>query len=461
MNQRLSPLTKPYFILSLVILLINDFYLKYEYHNWVTGKLSDVAGLFVFVYFWTAIFPTRKNIIYIATGLMFVYWKSIYSQPLINLFSTIFYSIDRTVDISDLLALLILPVAYIVNEKKNISLPINPIPIALLTIFSFCATSLPVPTQTFDRPEYILFRSVDFEIADKGSNEFRTYNLDSMTVVAVSSIETMKEPALRDEFYRSQILADLDLRVLCISKGNYENDSLLSSFRPLRDSLTITGLTSVTLALDSVSDELHFRGTRLDGPFRRYSKEKKLLIDGRYKHGIQDSIWSFYNGSEKIATQKHFVAGEVRMIARFQNEQLVERTDVNTRKDAVIKQFVVLTMITVLLILIAVRLILNFRASEKGSFLRRSNFEKIIQILLLPTIIFMAAKVIQSVFSESQPDIFKLPFQFMLTNILLIPILALVHYQLKLRTRFDLVLYILLFTLSLVWLDEFQYLKQI
>ena len=38
----------PYFIIGLSVLLLNDFYLKAAYGNFVTGKLSDFAGLPIF-----------------------------------------------------------------------------------------------------------------------------------------------------------------------------------------------------------------------------------------------------------------------------------------------------------------------------------------------------------------------------------------------------------------------------
>jgi len=461
MKQRLSPLRNSYFILSLIILLTNDFYLKYEYHSWITGKLSDVAGLFVFVYFWTAIFPTRKNTVYILSGLIFVYWKSAYSQPIINFFSENIYSIDRTIDMSDLFALLVLPVAYLINRNECSKLKIDPIPLAFLTIFSFCATSVPRPTLTFDQPEYVLFRSGDFEQVDNYPNEFKVYDLDGMKVVAINRIETNKRTALKDDFYKLQILSHMDLRVLCILKGNYSRDTVLSAFKQLRDSLMIRGTTSITLNLDSVYDELNFNGTRLDGLFKRYSKEKKLLIDGRYRKGIQDSVWNFYDRKDETSLRKHFVAGELTMIERFQDKKLVSTSEIKTRNDAITKQYILLTAISLLLMIIAVRLIINFRTSDKGNFVRMSTFSIVSQILLLPTMIFTFAKMISSFISDSHSDMFQLLGHFMITNILLVPILAVIHYGLKLRNRFDLILYFLLFTLSLIWLEEFLYLKQI
>ncbi len=84
MYERLRILASPLFILFLVLLLVNDFYLKGAFHNALTGKLSDFSGLFIFPIFWSAIFPKRKALIFIATALLFAFWKSEYSTGLIQ-----------------------------------------------------------------------------------------------------------------------------------------------------------------------------------------------------------------------------------------------------------------------------------------------------------------------------------------------------------------------------------------
>ena len=49
------------FNITLAILLLNDFILKDLYGNWLTGKLSDFAGLFVFSLFFSAYFITPQT----------------------------------------------------------------------------------------------------------------------------------------------------------------------------------------------------------------------------------------------------------------------------------------------------------------------------------------------------------------------------------------------------------------
>ena len=87
MRIRKDILTSDLFVISLIILLINDFILKRYIGNWITGKLSDFAGLFIFPLFWSALFPRFKNGVHLVTLIMFVFWKSILSQDFIVWFN--------------------------------------------------------------------------------------------------------------------------------------------------------------------------------------------------------------------------------------------------------------------------------------------------------------------------------------------------------------------------------------
>ncbi|GAA4114933.1 hypothetical protein GCM10022393_14820 [Aquimarina addita] len=78
----------PVFISSLLTLLLNDQYLKYAYHNWVTGKLSDVFGIIVFALFFTVFAHNYKKSIFIGTAILFSFWKTPYSQPIIDFWNS-------------------------------------------------------------------------------------------------------------------------------------------------------------------------------------------------------------------------------------------------------------------------------------------------------------------------------------------------------------------------------------
>jgi hypothetical protein len=145
-------LLSPYFILGLLLLLLNDFFLKQQFHNFLTGKISDFAGLFVFPLFFTAFFPKRKTVIYISTAILFIFWKSPPSQSLIDFWNSLdIFKISRVVDYTDLLALLVLPLSYFyfkteVFKSKTVSRKftnrIFASFVVLLSVFAFTATTL-------------------------------------------------------------------------------------------------------------------------------------------------------------------------------------------------------------------------------------------------------------------------------------------------------------------------------
>lgn len=151
-DKRYILLTSNWFIIGLTILLFNDFYLKYAFSGILTGKLSDFAGLFIFPFF-ISVFIPRPRIIYLMTALFFYFWKLEFSQGFINYISKLtnlgFY---RTVDQTDLIALTILPISYQYLRTRKITTSKNQFVFstitALISIFSFCATSL--PEQTFN-----------------------------------------------------------------------------------------------------------------------------------------------------------------------------------------------------------------------------------------------------------------------------------------------------------------------
>src|ERR1044072_1491572 len=144
MKRRLDLLVSPLFLAALAALLLNDLLLKTLFHNLVTGKLSDVAGLFIFPLFGVAFFPRHKRAIYLLTAILFLFWKSASSEPLIaawNRFAAL--PVQRVVDATDLLALWVLPLSYLYvdNEKQGTPSRRAQYLLAALSLFAFTATS--------------------------------------------------------------------------------------------------------------------------------------------------------------------------------------------------------------------------------------------------------------------------------------------------------------------------------
>lgn len=136
------------FLISVGLLLLNDFYLKYQFHNYLTGKLSDFVGLFAFPYFVSLLIKNKVKTIYILTGMSFVFWKSSSSQFAIDFINNIGIGINRVVDYSDLIALLILPLSYHYRTTNTSGIKkINFLPKGLIIgicSFAFIATTLPI-----------------------------------------------------------------------------------------------------------------------------------------------------------------------------------------------------------------------------------------------------------------------------------------------------------------------------
>lgn len=178
-SQRLDLLTTPAFLAGLALLLLNDWVWKAEYGNWLTGKLSDFAGLFVFPVFWTAIFPKHKRLIFILIAVFFIFWKSPFSQFLIDGWNSLgVWRIGRVVDYSDLLALSVLPFAFrFCNRIPSASLlKLNPVLPLAISVFAFTATSRADAIVAYDKPYLLKMSKNEF---DKGLQKLAEANLAS------------------------------------------------------------------------------------------------------------------------------------------------------------------------------------------------------------------------------------------------------------------------------------------
>lgn len=137
------------FILGILILFINDQFLKFYYSNFITGKLSDICGIIIFPLFLTYIFPKLKeNSIYI-TFLIFSFWKSEYSQSFINLYNEFSpIQTSRIIDYSDLFVLILLPIPFYfiknIEKFQNIIIrKLNPKLVFTPSILIFISESPP------------------------------------------------------------------------------------------------------------------------------------------------------------------------------------------------------------------------------------------------------------------------------------------------------------------------------
>lgn len=135
-------LSAPLFIVSVALLLLNDLYLKSAHPGLLTGKLSDIAGLFAFPFFFSLLLPRWKLPIYIMTAAGFILWKLPAADPVIAVINDILpYSIGRLADYSDYWALLVMPVAYIYKPQQVLwDNKAFQAAVASVAVFAFCAT---------------------------------------------------------------------------------------------------------------------------------------------------------------------------------------------------------------------------------------------------------------------------------------------------------------------------------
>lgn len=145
------------FIITLAVLILNDHVLKWEYSNALTGKLSDVAGLFLLHLLIVFLFPRTNKIAAIITALTFAFWKSPLSEPLIQFYNHLpLIPISRVVDYTDLAALAVLVASdyFIRHPDRLLRMSIERLHPTLLIIpccLAFMATS--PPTSYYLRPK--------------------------------------------------------------------------------------------------------------------------------------------------------------------------------------------------------------------------------------------------------------------------------------------------------------------
>ncbi len=104
MKGRAALPASPWFAASVVVLLTNDHFLKRWWPGWVTGKLSDVAGVAMLAMFLTLV-SRRRGVSFAATALGFTLLKTIGSVA--EAAAPALGGVTRT-DVTDLLALLVL-----------------------------------------------------------------------------------------------------------------------------------------------------------------------------------------------------------------------------------------------------------------------------------------------------------------------------------------------------------------
>ncbi len=203
-------LLSPLFIIGLCTLLANDFIFKTQFHNFLTGKISDFAGLFIFPLFFVVFFPKRKLIIYVFTLLFFIFWKSPFSENVIDIWNSFnLFQFGRTIDYTDLLALVTLPFSYIYGQnclsKHIANFKLKPVLTSLVFVissFAFIATSLAdeASINLTDNYEINLTRN-EFENLLRQNEKIELTDLQTSNFNAVENTNTKKKKNQFEDFH--------------------------------------------------------------------------------------------------------------------------------------------------------------------------------------------------------------------------------------------------------------------
>lgn len=173
LNREGSTFASGLFIAAIALLLCNDLVLKSAYPGFITGKLSDIAGLFALPLFLSSFFPKQRLPIYVGTAVCFILWKMPVANDLISAVNTFLpYRIGRTIDYGDLWTLLILPLSFYHRPQRG-TLGHNKgvrIVVGIVACIAFCATA-----GTHGRIKVYHFRTSKYELQSAIDCMFEQY----------------------------------------------------------------------------------------------------------------------------------------------------------------------------------------------------------------------------------------------------------------------------------------------
>ena len=449
MQKEYKHLTSVPFLASLVLLLLNDLCFKALFHNFLTGKLSDFCGLFVFVVFWSVLFPKKRVYVFLLTALLFTIWKSSYSHWFIVFFSEYIFPVHRVIDAGDLVAILVLPLAW-----RYLSLPaakpyLSPALVGLITIFSFCATSQGVRHQTFEQPQYILF--ADSSINDTTSfvyEDLVPHRFVNLIAVEVKEIATREWFSNTDYYRKNLILRALDTTVLTeisMSKNWHLNESASQK--------------RFVIESDGHTDNIIFNGSRLDGKFTRHGVDRKALIEGKYQNGFEDSIWTFRDSLGNVITKKTFSKGEEIRIETYDSGKLISSRKINTLKETIRNKKFHLIILGILAGLMIILISINLR-KPKDNYPLSALFKTMWSFGLCAVV-----AIFHQMISAFIPNPFSAPFG-IISNLIFccffgLPTFMLVFFWIKIRKPLDILCYCVLFALLTNLWGEFGQLERL
>ena len=224
LNSRPELLASPWLVLSVLVLLVNDWVLKPAFHNGLTGKISDFAGLLALTLVACAVSQRLRwwSASFIAA--LFVYWKSPYSQPLVSYLSQVLpLGIGRTPDYTDLLAL---PVVWIAAfYAPRLSVP-TASAWTKACIAGFCTVTL---TATSYLPQYTIRESGEIPPASLVAVEKTSRELEQ--VVDRIAIRHGLKCTVCDPIAEGRVYRGLENSLSLLARFDQTNSQLLYEVR--------------------------------------------------------------------------------------------------------------------------------------------------------------------------------------------------------------------------------------
>lgn len=199
-------------------------------------------------------------------------------------------------------------------------------------------------------------------------------------------------------------------------------------------------------------DLVTFNGGRLDGKFTR-NNNGKVIIEGHYKMGIEDSVWIFRNSDGRVIREITFVNGERTKIRHFKNNTYTKSENINTRSDTIRNKGIQIAILVLLVIGIVFLIIRNYRQSPEK--LKIQKLWKWLLCLSLPLIVWSLHYGITLLLGDFNHDIFAMLGIAVLTYLVTCPLFFIMVFWIKLSKEIDILWYCLLFALPFnIWIES-------
>lgn len=440
MNSKASFLGLQLFVFAIIILFINDFYFKSTFPGIITGKLSDLVGLYSFAWFLSSVFSRLRLSVHLLVAAFFIYWKTPFSTPFINWFSFYFYPIDRVVDYSDYLTLPVLFLSWRFSPGNLLVFSKSYLRNSLLlfSCFTFAASSMPSNIMEFDSPLVVLLDKK--LVKDIHVERNYRYEVDSFVVLFIDNLDITREDIYGDDFDKKMVMSKVgEIQECNNNNSNIDTPIKLKSF-------LAKGNVGFKHRIGDKVYQLSFLDGRLNGSYYEYVDDL-LQLSGYYKYGIPDSTWNYYGQNGELLKQHIYEEGERIYENIYQNKNVSEVKIFRTRKD-IQRDYIIVFLLSILTSLGIIYLMFRKYQYARMEITIWNRIILIFIILICSALILIAGINLLGLKSEG---VFGFFLDGLVCMTISVPFLLLLTYFLPFEHYFDAVIYGLIF--GLLWLS--------